>query len=140
MPILLRDLAGGLGVSFTGYGVITEEEYVDALTKHLTQDSHKLKKYRYCLADWTVVTKMDIPTIAVKRMASLNKSATIVNPDVIIATVADQDSLFALSRMAQTLKDGSDWENEVFRKRQDAEAWIKQRVKAKYGIDDPEFS
>jgi hypothetical protein len=30
MPILIRDLNGGVGVSVTGWGVITEKEYVDA--------------------------------------------------------------------------------------------------------------
>ena len=140
MPILVRDLNNGLGVSMTGWGDVTEKEYIDTFTKHLTQDKYKLKKYRYCIADWTAVSKMDIPTKAVQFIAGLSKSASLVNPDVVIATVADQDAMFALSRMAQTLRDGTDWENEVFRDRQDAEAWIAERVKRKYGIDDPTFS
>ena len=139
MPILVRDLNDGVGVSITGWGVITEKEYVDALTKHLTQDSHKFKKYRYCLADWTVVSKVEIPTKAIKLIALLSKRAAIVNPDVVIATVADQDIMYALSRMAQTLRDEMNWENEVFRKRQDAKTWIRARVKQKYGIDDLTF-
>jgi len=51
MPIEVKDLNGGVGVSITGRGVITEKEYVDALTKHLTLDSRKLRKYRYFLTD-----------------------------------------------------------------------------------------
>ncbi|MCK5012153.1 MAG: hypothetical protein KAS98_16775, partial [Deltaproteobacteria bacterium] len=101
--------------------------------------SHKFKKYRYCLADWTVVSKVEIPTKAIKLIALLSKRAAIVNPDVVIATVADQDIMYALSRMAQTLRDEMNWENEVFRKRQDAKTWIRARVKQKYGIDDLTF-
>jgi hypothetical protein len=137
MPILIRDLNGGVGVSVTGWGVITEKEYVDALRKNLTQDNHKFKKYRYCLSDWTAVSKVTISTKAIELIAWLSKSAALVNPEVVIATVADQDIMYGLSRMAQTLRDEADWENEVFRNRQDAEVWIKKRVKEKYGIDDP---
>jgi hypothetical protein len=139
MPIEMRDLNGGLGVFFAGRGVITEKEYVDAFTKHLTQDDHKLRKYRYCFSDWTAVSKAEISTKAVNLIASLSISAAMVNPDVVLASVADQDSMYGLTRMAQTLRDKTNWENEVFRNRQDAEAWIKARVKEKYGIDDPAF-
>jgi hypothetical protein len=82
---------------------------------------------------------VEIPTVAIKLIARFNIKAATVNPDVIIATVADQDIMYGLSRMAQTLRDDAAWENEVFRNRQDAEAWIKARVKQKYGIADPAF-
>ena len=137
MPIEIRDVSDGLGVLFTGRGLITEKEYVDVFTKHLTQDSHKLKKYRYCFSDWTAVSKSYISTKAMNLIASLNISAGRVNPNVILASVADQDSMYGLSRMAQTLRNKTDWENEVFRNRQDAEAWIKARLEEKYGIADP---
>jgi hypothetical protein len=139
MPIEIRDLNGGVGVAITGRGVITEKVYVDALTKHLTQDIHKFKQYRYCLTDWTAVSKVEIPTSAIERIAKLSKNVALVNPEAVIATVAGQDIMYGLSRMAQALRDGTDWENEVFRNRQDAEAWLKERVKEKYGIDDPTF-
>ena len=139
MPILVIDVNGGVGVSITFWGVVTDKEYVDALTKHLTQDNYKFRKYRYCLSDWTKASKVEISSKAIKLIALLSKRAAMVNPDVVIATVADQDIVFGLSRMAQTLRDGANWENEVFRNRQDAETWMKARVKQKYGIDDPTF-
>jgi len=94
----------------------------------LTQDNNKLKKYRYCLADWTAVTKVEIPSAEIEHIAWLSKKATKVNPEVVIASVADQEIMYGLSRMAHILREGTDWENEVFRNRQDAEVWIKQRV------------
>ena len=105
IPIEIRDVSDGLGVLITGRGLITEKEDVDVFTKHLTQDSRKLKKYRYCFADWTAVSKAEISTKAINLIASLNISAERVNPDVILASVADQDSMYGLSRMTQTLRD-----------------------------------
>ena len=139
MPIETRDLNGGLGVFFAGHGVITEKEYLDVFTKHLKQDDQKLRKYRYSFSDWTAVSKADISTKAVNLVASLCINAAEINPDIVLASVADQESMYGLTRMAQTLRDKTNWENEVFRNRQDAEAWIKARLKDKYGIDNPIF-
>lgn len=139
MPVEVKDLHGGVGVSITGRGVVTEKEYVDAFERYLAQDNQKLEKYRYCLADWTAVSKVEISTEAIEYIAWLSKNALTVNPDIVIASVADQDIMFGLTRMAHALRNGTDCENEVFQDRQDAEEWIREKVK-KYGIDDPEFS
>lgn len=42
-------------------------------------------------------------------------------------------------KMWEMLSDEMNWETMVFRNREDAEAWIKERVKEKYGIDDLTF-
>ena len=60
MPIEMRDLGGGIGVIITGQGVVSDEEWVDALVKHLTQDEDKFKKYRYSLSDYTAVTEIEL--------------------------------------------------------------------------------
>jgi hypothetical protein len=41
--------------------------------------------------------------------------------------------------MWELLVGATDWETMVFRKREDAKAWITQKVKEKYGIDDVTF-
>ena len=85
------------------------------------------------------ISKAEISTKAVNLIASLSISAAEINPDIVLASVADQDSMYGLTRVAKTLRDKTNWENEVFRNRQDAEAWIKVRLKDKYGIDNPIF-
>jgi hypothetical protein len=47
--------------------------------------------------------------------------------------------MLGLTRIARALRDGRDNENEVFQKRQEADEWLKAKVK-KYGITDPKFS
>ena len=139
MPMEIGDLDGGLGNLIIGRGVVTEEELVDALKGHLTQDKEKFKKYRYSLTDYTATTELDIPTKAVDLIAELSKSASIVNPEAIVAIVAEEDLVYGLSRMYELLLDETGWEIMVFRNREDAKAWIKQRVKEKYGINDLTF-
>ena len=139
MPIEIRDLGGGVGNIIIARGIVTDEELVEVLKKHLTQDKEKLGKYRYSLLDWTAVLKFDVSSKAVDLIAGYCKKSSIFNPEVVVAQVADKDVAFGLARMWEILTDATDWEIMVFRNREDAEAWIKEKVKEKYGIVDLTF-
>jgi hypothetical protein len=121
-------------------GIVTEEEFVDNLRKHLTQDSNKFKKYKYSLSDYTSVIEIDISTEAITLVADLCINAAKVNPAPVSAIVAEQDLIYGLARMAQMLMDETKWEQEVFRNIEIAKFWIKERVKEKYGICDLAFA
>jgi hypothetical protein len=136
MPIEMQDLDGGLGILVTGSGVVTEEEFVVSYKKHLLQDESKFKKYRYHLSDHTAVTKVEVPTKALEVIAKLSKEASKVNPDAVLATVADQDLIYGLTRMFHFLAEETGWEMNVFRLREEAEAWIRKMVKERFNIDD----
>ena len=140
MPVEIKDLDDGVGVIITGWGILTEEEWIDSLAKHLTQDKDKFKKYRYSLSDYTAVTETKISNNAINVIATYCEDASEVNPKPVVVIVADQDILFGLSRMWELLVDSTDWETMVFRNRDDAEAWISEKVKEKYGIDDLKFT
>lgn len=139
MPIEIKDVNGGLGCILLAIGVVEKKEYIDAMRKHLTQDTEKFKRYRYNLADWTAVTAGDIPSESIQLVAELCKKAAAVNPNIIVGSVAGQDLSFGLVRMAHIRRDGADWESKAFRNRVEAEAWIEQRVKEKYDIDNLTF-
>jgi hypothetical protein len=140
MFIEIRDLDGGLGNIIIGREIIKEEEYVDALKEHLTQDEDKFKKYRYCLSDYTATTEIDITTKSVDLIALYCQKASIVNPEAVVAIVANEEFIYGLARMWEILIAETYWETMVFRNREGAEAWIKEKVKEKYGIDDLTFS
>ena len=140
MPIKIKDLQGGLGNIIEGFGVLTDKEYVDALKEHLTQDREKFKRYRYSLGDFTAITKAEVSPKSISLIADLCVSAAKANREVIVGIAGAQDLVFGLIRMWDSLGEGTGWESEVFRSRQEAEAWIMERAKEKYGIDDLTFS
>ena len=140
MCVEIRDLDNGLGNIIIGREIVNEEELVDALKNHLTQDNDKLKKYKYSLTDYTGGTKFEVSTQKVEQIAKICESSSIANSEAIVAVVAEQDFMFGIARMWELLSDGTNWETMVFRNREEAEAWIKERVKQKYGIDDLTFS
>ena len=140
MPLEIIDLDNGLGNLITARGVLSENEFLETLIKHLTQDKDKLKKYRYSLGDYTGVTEFNVSTQAIETIASYCRSAAKNNPDAIVATIAKSDLLFGMARMSEILRGDTGWEESVVRDIHEAKEWIKKRVKEKYGIEDITFS
>ena len=140
MPIEINDWDAGLGNIIHGQGIVSEQELIDVLRKHLTQDKEKFKKYRYSLCDLTAVTKLDVTIKTVEAVANLCIQAANVNPDPVVAFVGERDHVFGLMRMHEINISGTDWETMVFRSKKEAVGWIKEQVKEKFGIVDLSFS
>lgn len=139
MPIEIKDVKDGLGSVISAAGIIQDQEYIKIFKKYLTQDREKFKKYRYSLADSTAVTEAKISANSVRLISELCIQAAAVNPYIVIGSVTNLDYIYGLTRMSHTLRDDSGWESKAFRNRLDAEAWVKNRVKEKYDIDDLVF-
>ena len=136
MPIEIKDIDGGVGVIITAFGQLTEKEWVDAHVEHLTQDENKFKKYRFSLSDYTAVTKVEVSNSAIYKIAKYGERAAQINPLPVVALAANQNLSYGLARMWEFLVDNTDWETMAFRNRGDAETWLKERVKEKFGIED----
>ena len=140
MPVEINDCDGGLGNYILVRGVASAEEYVDAFKRHLEQDEEKFKKYLYSLCDYTGIRQFDISNPMVQQLADMSVRAMKINPDVIVAIVADQDLYFGLSRMFEALVFDKGWETYVFRSKEEALDWIREKVKEKFGIDNLTFN
>jgi len=139
MPIEIKDVDGGLGNLIIGSGVVTGEEYVNAIKKHLSQDKEKFKKYRYSISDYTAAVRDEIHTDDIKTIVNFCERAARMNPHAVIAIVADKDFAFGLSRMWEMLMGQAEWEIKVFRSRGDAERYIISKVKELFDINDITF-
>jgi hypothetical protein len=49
MPFEIKDCDDGIGNVMVLYGLVTNQERMDVLKAHLTQDKEKFKKYPYIL-------------------------------------------------------------------------------------------
>lgn len=112
------------------------------LERHLQQDEEKYKEYRYSLTDLTAVTQVEeVSTSDIHMSVNLCKQSAKINPDAIVAIVANKDILFGLSRMWEILMDGkTGWDIMVFKTRDTAETWIKEKAKEKFGIENLQFN
>jgi len=145
MPIEIQDCDGGIGNIIESRGMVTDQELIDFLQRHLTQDQEKFKTCKYILFDHTALTKMDITTETVELISGLWADASRVNPDPIVALVAyaaygaSIDLLNIISRLHELFIYQSCWETRLFRTKPQAVRWIKEKVKVKSGIDDLSF-
>ena len=140
MPVEINDCDGGLGNYILVRGVASAKEYVDAFERHLEQDEEKFKNYLYSLCDYTEVKQFDLSSPMVQQLADMCLRAMEINPDAIVALVADQDLFFGLSRMFEALVFEEGWETNVFRSKEKAVEWIRERVRDRFGINDLTFS
>ncbi len=139
MPIEIKDCDGGTGNTIIFRGIIADQEYVDSIERHLRQDKEKFSKYRFSLNDYTAVTKLDVTNESIQFIVQICKEVSRFNPDPIVAIAASGDHVYGLSRMYEALVYGTGWEIMVFRFKEEAVEWIKERVKDKFGIDDLTF-
>lgn len=100
-----------------------------------------MTKNVYGLIDYSDITEFEVSTSELETIASQYEKASEYLTDGIIAVVAKNDLVFGISRMWEALVEntGLKWEIVVLRAKEDAEAWIKERVKEKFGIHDLTF-
>jgi hypothetical protein len=145
MPIEIQECDGGIGNIIESSGMVTDQELIDTLRKHLTQDQEKFKKYKYILFDNTASTKMEITNETVELIAGLWADTSRVNPDPIVAMVtnvtygANIDLLHRISRLHELFIYQSCWETRLFRTTPQAVRWIRAKVKEKFGIANLSF-
>jgi len=63
--------------------------------------------------------------------------AAIAQPGALLAVASPGDLGYGLSRIWEVLMEQVGWETMTFRSRAEAEAWIRQRAKLKFGLDVP---
>ena len=140
MLIGIKDCDDGVGVIIEFSGTVTDQEYVDSVQRHLTQEPDKFRKYRYSFTDATAITRLDISTESINLIAELCIEASKVNPDPIVAIAADGGLAYGLARMFEALADITNWETMVFKSKEEAIEWIKARVKDRFAIDNLTFN
>jgi len=146
MPIEIQDCDGGIGNIIESRGVVTDQELINSLERHLTHDKEKFKKYKYILLDHTTLTKMVITNETVEFIAGLCADTSRVNPDPIVAMVtnvtygASIDLIKRISRMHELFIYRSCWETRLFRTKPQAVRWIKEKVRDKFKIDNLTFA
>ena len=140
MPIEIEDTDSGLGIIITASGILSEEDFFNAGRRVLLKDGDKSNRFKYCLWVYTKTEQIDFSTPALEHIAEMFIKAMKVNPDAIVATVADKDLAYGISRMFEALVIEEGWEIDVFKSKENAVEWIKERAKSKFGIDGLTFS
>jgi hypothetical protein len=134
MPIMIKSLDNGLGISFTGKGIVTGEDLINA-TRKIFSSEESIRKSRYGMLDFSKIEWFNTTSTELKIVTDMDTRAARINPDLIITIITEESSAYGLSQIWRAYMDETNWESKIFRSRPEAESWMKKRVKEKFGID-----
>ena len=89
------------------------------------------------IIDYSVVSDLSASNSEIEHMVSQQKKASEFIPNAVLAFVAKKDLEFGLTRMWEIIAENSGikWDTMLFRDKEKAEIWIKDRMREKYNID-----
>jgi len=135
MPIDIKILHDGRGIMYLCHGTVIGKDFIEANKRILTFSEH-LKNVRYGLIDATAIDDIHIAESEMVMITAQDKKiAGLVAPGAVVAVISKSDVAFGLARMWESFIEHTGWETMTFRTRWKAESWIKEKVKANFGMD-----
>ena len=135
MPIDIKFLHDGVGILYLCHGTVTGKDFIEANKQILTFNEH-LKQVKYGLIDETAIDDIHISESERVMITAQNKKiASLVAPGAVVAVMSKSDVAFGLALMWESFIEHTGWETMTFRTRWKAESWIKEKVKANFGMD-----
>ena len=129
MPLRLTYMEDG-GIIAKGDGLLTGSEINEANDK-IYESPDKIKKIIYQICDLTNVSDINISDSELRALSFQDTEASKINPNMLIAVVGEKDITFGLARMWEAFSYDSPFETMVFRKMEDAQQWIREKLHKK---------
>ena len=134
MPIEIKLTDAGVGLVQIAAGALSGAQILSAVEERFESES-SVARYKYCLLDYSETENINISTEEIITAASIYALAAKINPDIVVAIVASEDIIYGLARMWESYAKDIPWEKMVFRKRDEAEKWIRETAKSKFNLD-----
>jgi hypothetical protein len=135
MPIDVKVLHDGVGIMYLCHGTVTGKDFIEANKQLLGSSRENLKRVRYGIVDAMTIDDIHMSESEMLTITAQDKKiASLVPPGTIVAVIAKGDFAFGLARMWESFIEHTGWETMTFRTRWKAESWIKEKVKANFGI------
>ena len=134
MPIDVHILQGGVGQVWVCHGVLLGNDFIANTERMLSSGGHE--GIRWLLVDVTDSTVAVLPEDIRTIKAQGDQFAALV-PELVNAVVVPHDYAFAMTRMEGVLTGRPGWSVRAFRGRAEAETWLREEVRRKFGIEVP---
>jgi hypothetical protein len=134
MTIEVRYLDDGKGAIYEASGVLRGEELIEANERVLSR-ALAGESLLYSFFDCNSITGVAISDTQLRLVADRAVAASRRMPNhVIVAIYAKDDIPFALSRMWMVYVEAAGWKTDVFRRKSQAVAWLKEQVAIEFGV------
>jgi hypothetical protein len=135
MTIEVDYLDDGIAAIYRASGVLSGEELIAANERVLSRALGG-ESLLYSFFDCNSITGVAISDAQLRRVADQDVAASQrMRNRVIVAIYAKDDVPFALARMWMVYVEAAGWETNVFRRKSEAVAWLKERMAAAFGVD-----
>jgi hypothetical protein len=129
MPMSIDYMKDG-GIISRGEGLITGSE-IKELNDIIYESPEKIKKIKYQICDLTNASDFSTSESELRAISAKDTKASKINPNMLIAVVGKKDVIFGLARMWEAFSYDSPFETMVFRKMEDAQQWIREKLHKK---------
>lgn len=135
--ITVSEIANRTGLLFACSAEVDAKDFT-VEKRRLPERFSDLGSWYFCVVDLTAVTHLSANSNDMELLVEQDlKLAKLVRPRLLFAIIASADHTYGISRMWQAVSDVTHWQTTVVRDRASATAWLRQRVRADYGIDLP---
>lgn len=124
MPGTIEFVEDGRGLVFSGSGVLTGQEILEA-KEALAADEVPLRTVKFALVLLEDVTAVDVTIGDLRAAAIVDRRLARMMPNAAVAIVAPRDHDFGIARMWEAIADVPEWTTYVFRSREEADAWLR---------------
>ena len=131
MPVQIIELDGGLGNLIKGEGLVTGDEFYNALAEHAAKPEAQLKKYIYSISDYTEITDNDVSIPQLYKAALIMDDFANVNRNILIGIAASDPVAYNLAKLYSYVARLTGWKFGVFRKRSDLDQWLLENLAEK---------
>lgn len=129
MPLHITYLEDG-GIILTGEGVITGSE-IKAVNEKIYKSPEETRKITYQLCNFEEMTDVSVSNTELEDIAMQDQRAFKNHPEMLLALVVKEDFHFGMSRMWEAQASEAKFETMVFRNMEEAQQWIKGKIKKK---------
>jgi hypothetical protein len=126
MPVQISFIEGGLGIEFISSGIVTGSEIIQANEKIYTREI--LPRLKYKIIDRTNCTEYNVTTQDIQIIASQDRKASQINPNIIIALISTTPLQHGMSRMWEAYVDETGFQMAIFKDRKSADKWLRNKL------------
>lgn len=127
MPLRITYLEDG-GIILTGEGVVTGSE-IKAVNVKIYKSPEETRKIAYQLCNFEEMTDVSVSNTELEEIAMQDQMAFENHPHMLLALVVKEDFHYGMSRMWEAQASETRFETMVFRDMEEAQQWIKRKLK-----------
>jgi hypothetical protein len=127
MPYATEFVEGGRGIIFCGFGVLTENELVEAKLA-LKSNAEAMRHVAFALIDLKNVDELNLDSKSVRRLVGIDELLAKLATNMVVGIVAPSDHLFGIARMWEANASDTGWPIHVVRSHAEANAWFAEML------------